>query len=113
MTSPSRIDHAVLLLQERLRALKRDSGARTTRAAGAGVRRADPLGSLRHLAQQGRIGDEELRKAFVRTLLGESLGEDLLRSIAFQSIADQVLRILEDSEDGRALIAAALAELDA
>ncbi|MEH3101091.1 hypothetical protein [Sphingomonas adhaesiva] len=111
MTTTGRIDHAVLLLQERLRALRKEGGAPTTRAGRTGARQADPLGSLRQLAQQGRIGDEELRKAFVRTLLSESLGPDLLGSIAFQSIADQVLRILEDSEQGRAMIAAALAEL--
>lgn len=112
MTSPVRIDQAVLLLRDRLRQLNAKDGSAASAPAGkAQTGRGDPLVPLRQLVQQGRIGEEELRKAFVRTLLGESLGEELLGSLEFQSISDQVLLILESSDSGRALLASALAEL--
>lgn len=112
MTSSVRIEQAVLLLRDRLRRLNTGDGAASaSRGDKAQAARADPLVPLRQLVKQGRIGEEELRKAFVRTLLGESLGEDLLNSLEFQSISDQVLQILESTETGRALIAKALAEL--
>lgn len=112
MTSSIRIDQAVFLLRDRLRRLNaKDGSAASARAGKAQIGRGDPLVPLRQLAQQGRIGEEELRRAFVRTLLGEALGEELLASLEFQSISDQVLQILESSDTGRALLADALAEL--
>lgn len=111
MTSPVRIDQAVLLLRDRLRRLNTKEGAAASSSGRAQTGRVDPLIPLRQLVQQGRIGEEELRKAFVRTLLGESLGEELLSSLEFQSISDQVLQILESTDTGRELIAKALAEL--
>jgi len=112
MTSPVRIDQAVLLLRDRLRRLNTKDGAATSARAGkAQTGRGDPLVPLRQLVQQGRIGEEELCKAFVRTLLSESLGEELLGSLEFQSISDQVLQMLESSDTGRVLLATALAEL--
>lgn len=114
MTSPVRIDQAVLLLRDRLRRLNAKEGSAPASQSGkARAGHADPLVPLRQLVRQGRIGKEELRKAFVRTLLGEALGEELLNSLEFQSISDQVLNILENSEAGRELIEAALAELGA
>lgn len=113
MTSVVRIEQAVLLLRDRLRRLNGRDGAAVaggvTKAAG---RSSDPLVPLRQLVQQGQIGPEDLRKAFVRTLLADSLGEDLVDSLEFQSISDQVLRLLESSEAGQDLIAKALAELE-
>lgn len=53
-----------------------------------------------------------MRKALVRTLLADSLGEDVAGSLEFQSISDQVLRILEESDAGRALMVRVLDELD-
>lgn len=114
MTSPVRIEQAVLLLRDRLRRMKAKDGPATSASLGkTQVARGDPLAPLRQLVQQGQIGEEDLRRAFVRTLLGESLGEDLLGSLEFQSISDQVLQILESSDAGRDLITTALAELGA
>jgi hypothetical protein len=112
MTSVTRIDQAVLLLRDRLRRLNARAGPASARTGKAGGSRADPLVPLRQLARQGRIAPDELRKAFVRTLLADSLGEELADSLEFQSMSDHVLRIIEDSESGRDLIAAALAELE-
>lgn len=75
-------------------------------------RHARPQRRSRQLAQQGRIEPDEMRKALVRTLLADSLGEDVAGSLEFQSISDQVLRILEESDAGRALMVRVLDELD-
>lgn len=111
MSSITRIDQAVLLLRDRLKRLnERASPARSSQAHPTG--RSDPLVSLRQLVQQGGIAPDELRKGLVRTLLADSLGQELADSLEFQSISDQVLRILEGSDAGRALVEKALSELE-
>ena len=113
MSSVVRIDQAVLLLRDRLKRLNgRGATAGTSGPARPSGRSSDPLVPLRQLVQQGQIGAEDLRKAFVRTLLADSLGEDVADSLEFQSISDQVLRLLDSSEAGRELVAKALAELE-
>jgi hypothetical protein len=114
MTNIGRIDQAVLLLKDRLSRLNERGGqARSDKTGAASAGQSNALASLRQLARQGRIGEEELRRAFVRTLLIRSLGAELGESLEFQSISDQVLRIIEESDEGRDLIARAIAELDA
>lgn len=108
MTSINRVDQAILLLRDRLKKLNAD-GARTSAAGTSG--RSDSLAPLRQLVRQGQLSQEDLRKAFVRTLLSDSLRDELVGSLEFQSIADEVTRILEAHEAGRNLITRALAEL--
>lgn len=112
MSTVSRIDQAILLLQDRLRRLQERSPDTAAKASGA-VRRekSDPLVPLRQLVRRGGIADGELRRALVRTLLADSLGDELVGSLEFQSIAEQVARILEGSDRGRDLLAQALREL--
>ena len=112
MTTISRVDQAILLLKERLRRLDASSTGSATKA-GKTARgdRSDPLLPIRQLAAREGVADPELRRALVRTLLADALGEDLVGSLEFQSVADDVARILEESDTGRALIAQALAEL--
>lgn len=113
MTSVTRIDQAVLLLRDRLKRLNERSAVSSSASARqARSSRVDPLVPLRQLVQQGRIGQEELRKALVRTLLANALGEELADSLEFQSISDQVLRIIEENGACRDLLAKALGELE-
>jgi hypothetical protein len=111
MTGVGRVEHAIILLKDRLRQLgARD---RTASAGAADAQRAgggDALQPLRELVRLGQIDEQELRRAFVRTLLADALGEELVGSIEFQSVADQVARILEESEGGSELMTRALAE---
>jgi hypothetical protein len=112
MTTVNRIDQAMLLLKERLRRLQ-ERASDTAAKPGSATRtdKADPLLPLRQLAARGSVTQGELRRALVRTLLTDSLGEELGGSLEFQALADQVVRIVEDSEAGRALLARALEEL--
>ena len=112
MTSVSRIDQAILLLKERLRRLDRQGAGkatRTDRAASGGT--ADRLVPIRQLARRGGIAEREVHRALVRTLLADSLGDELAQSLEFQSISDDVARILEENEAGRLLLSRVLAEL--
>ncbi len=113
MTSIGRVEQAIILLKDRLRQLGEKAPANA--AGGTSAQKAgasDPLQSLRTLVRSGSVDERELRRALVRTLLAESLGEELVGSLEFQSIADEVARILDQSEAGRALMKKALAELD-
>lgn len=112
MTQVSRVDQAILLLKERLRKLGERKGPEARGAAGAARTDSENrLAPLRQLARQGDIAERDLRRAFVRTLLAESLGEDLATSLEFQALADRVTQLLEESEQGQDLLNRALAEL--
>jgi hypothetical protein len=112
MSTVSRVDQAILLLQDRLRRLQERSPGAAAKASTATRReKADPLVPLRQLARRGGIAEGELRRALVRILLADSLGEELVGSLEFQSVAEQVARILEGSDAARALLAQALTEL--
>lgn len=112
MTQINRVDQAILLLKDRLRKLG-EHKPETARSGAAAVRpeSENRLAPIRQLARHGDIAEQDLRRAFVRTLLADSLGEELAAGLEFQAIADRVTRMLEDSEAGRDLLNRALAEL--
>lgn len=115
MTNIGRVDQAIILLRDRLRQLDARGKAAANTTGSSGTSQAagrDALQPLRELVRRGQIDQHELRRAFVRTLLADSLGEELVGSIEFQSISDEVARMLEESEAGRSLLARALAEFD-
>lgn len=113
MTSFNRVDHAVLLLKERLRKLSENKGRRASGAASSATRTESDnrLTPIRQLKRQRDIGDQELRRALVRALLADSLGEELTTSLGFQAVADEVVRLIEASDGGRDLLERALAEM--
>lgn len=111
MSSISRIDQAVLLLRDRLDKLGASKGAAPgARVTGIKPSGLDPLAPIRGLAQ-AQVSGQELRKALVRLLLADALGQEVVGSLEFQSIADQVTDILENSEAGQELLLRALQEL--
>lgn len=111
MTQISRVDQAILLLKDRLRKLGERKPGEVRSGSAAASASESRLAPIRQLARQGDIAEHDLRRAFVRTLLAESLGEELASGLEFQSIADQVTQMLEDSDPGRDLLSRALAEL--
>jgi hypothetical protein len=112
MSTVSRVDQAILLLKDRLRRLDERAAGAAARASRTGnSAKTDALVPLRQLAQRGGIAERELRRALVRTLLADALGDELVSSLEFQSIADDVARMIEGTETGRTLIQRALAEL--
>jgi hypothetical protein len=108
-----RVDQAILLLKERLRRLgERKSKSVHGNAAAARPESESRLEPIRQLARQRDIGERDLRRAMVRTLLADALGEQLATSLEFEAITARVTTLLEDSEAGIDLLDRALAELD-
>ena len=113
MTRIGQVDQILLMLRERLQRLERSRGER---AGGAGTsERATPgpMARLKGLAALDQLADEEFKRTMVRALLTEELGDSIAGDPAFQGVVDDVFRIIADSEDGRALIDRAAAQLRA
>lgn len=110
MTRISNADQVLLRLHEQLRRLGKD---RIARGGAAGVResRQEPAVRLRALAARGGVSQEELGRTVVRSLLADQFGDTIGNDPAFDVIADDVARIIADSESGRALLDRALAQL--
>ncbi|MEQ1540688.1 MAG: hypothetical protein ABL926_00385 [Novosphingobium sp.] len=112
MTRVDRVDQAILLLKDRLRRLGERKAGQIGASSQAGRTEAEgQLAPVRQLARQGNIGEHDLRKALVRALLANALGEKLATGIQFLAVADRVTAMLEADEGGRELIDRALAEL--
>jgi len=88
----------LLLLREQLQRLDRAGAKRT--APGAKPTAA-PMARLRAL---GDVPDKEFKRTLVRALLAERMGEGVANDPAFQAVIDDVYRIIDESDDGRALI---------
>lgn len=112
MTQISRVDQAILMLKERLQRLgERSTGGVRSTQTPARAGEYGRLEPLRQLARRKDIAPSDLRRAFVRTLLAESFGDELNATLQLEEIADRVTRILEENQSGLALIDRALAEL--
>lgn len=108
MTQVGRADPVLLLLRERLQG----RGAVTV---GTPVRADAPLLSplerARAVAALAVLDEERRRRLMVRALLAERLGEAVANDAGFQALGDRVLAMLDETPEGRALVAAALVEL--
>jgi hypothetical protein len=114
LTRVGNVDQVLLLLREQLERSSRGRGAersaRTTRSAAA---TAPPLERARALAALDGLPEEEVRRAVVRGLLLDAFGESMSNDPAFQSLVDDVLRIIADMPGGSELVDRALAQLRA
>ena len=111
MTRISNADHVLLLLQEQLGRLSKDRTGRQAPASGVRTGTPEPMARLRALAGRDGLSDEDLQRALVRTLLLQQLGEAMGSDPAFEAIAADVVRIIGDSPEGRALLDRAMLEL--
>jgi hypothetical protein len=66
---------------------------------------------LKALAGRGAIGEEEMRRALVRAVLTEELGEALANEPALQNVFDDVARIIGASAEGSEMLDRAMAQL--
>lgn len=105
MTQIGAIDQVVLLLREQLQRSERARGARRSEE-----RPATPQQRLAALATVRDLPDRDFRRAVVRGLLGERLGEALAADPAFEAMSAEVLRIIDASDEGRALLDRVVAE---
>ena len=113
MTRIGQSDHVLLLIRERLSRLERGRAGRSGKTAGAKPASERPLARLQSLAAAGQLLEEDVERTLVRALLTEELGEGVANDPSFQAVSDDVYRIISGSEEGRALIAAAAAQVKA
>ena len=104
MTRVNGSDHVLLLLRERLQKMERDRSGTASRAArGRGVT-PGATQRLQALAGIASIPPDEFKRTLVRALLSEEMGDGVANDPDFQSVADDVFRVISESEEGRALI---------
>lgn len=111
MTRVNSTEHVLLLLRERLQRMERGRSARTGKAARSGNRPEAPVARLQAMAGLDQLPQDELRRSLVRALLSEELGEGIANDPGFAAIAEEVYRMISDSDEGRALIERASQEL--
>lgn len=109
MSNIGRIDQAVLHLRAQLQRLARERSGSASKPESV---TASPLQRLRE-ARRGAGDEEEYRRAFVRALLTEELGEALGNQPEFEKISHQVWRLLDEDPDTRALMDEAIRQLGA
>ena len=102
----NRVDQAVVQLRAQLQRVAKE------RRKGASAPSADrtAIDRLRE-ADDANRDDPEFRRAFVRAILLESLGDDLAQHPQFASIAADVTRQLDDDPAMRALVDQAIGQL--
>lgn len=110
MTQITPSDQVLLLLQEQLRRSDRTRSQGTARTDG---RPATPQRRIEALASLRDLPERDFRRALVRSLLSERLGDALVSDPAFERVTGEVLRIIEESEDARGLLDQASTELRA
>lgn len=101
MTQISATDQILLLLREQL---QRSGRARSSKTDVDQSRAATPRQRIEALAAARDLPERDFRKALVRGLLSEQLGDTLIADPAFEAITDQVLQIIEQSDEAKALL---------
>ncbi len=107
MTRVSHVDQVLLLLHQQL---QRSSRQR--------VRNAEPrkppqsaLDRARALAAMDALGDEATRRAVIRGVLADRLGDAIGNDPGFAAMIDRVDEAVRATPEGEALIAQAVAQL--
>ena len=113
MTRVNNTDQVLLLLREQLQRLGKSKAGRGARAGSTASATGRPLARLQQLAALDQLSDEDFRRNLVRAVLTEQWGEGASNDPAFLAIAEDVFRILGDSEEGRSLLDRASAQLRA
>jgi len=101
VTQVSATDQILLLLREQLQRSERGR----VRGTGSEQRRAaTPQQRIEALAAIRDLPEREFRRALLRGLLGDQLGEELVAEPAFEAVTGEVLRLIESSPEAQALL---------
>ncbi|WP_034158865.1 hypothetical protein [Sphingomonas sp. ERG5] len=111
MTRINPTDQVLLLLQEQLNRLGKDRTVQRGQPAPVQSGTPEPMARLRALAGREGITDEDMKRALVRGLIVQQLGEAIGNDPAFEAIASDVARIIEESPAGRDLLDRAMRQL--
>jgi len=101
MTQITPTDQVLLLLREQL---QRSERARTRKVERQDDRPATPQQRIEALAAVKDLPPRDFRRALIRSLLSERLGEELVADPAFDAVTGEVLRMIEESDEARELL---------
>ena len=101
MTQIGATDQILLLLREQL---QRSERGRARGADREQRKTATPQQRLEALAAIRDLPERDFRRALVRGLLGERLGEELVAEPAFEAVTSEVLRLIEASPEAQSLL---------
>ncbi|MBO9714811.1 hypothetical protein [Sphingomonas sp.] len=110
MTRIGNVDQVLLLLREQLHRTDKERSVARTRTV-ARARSERPIDRARALAALDSLGEDEVRRAVVRGLLTEELGEAIGNDAPLQAIVDDVVRIIAETPGGADLMERAIAQL--
>ena len=99
MTQISATDQVLLLLREKLQ-----RGERARTVSPTERRSATPQQRIAALAAVKDLPERDFRRALIRSLLSERLGEALVADPAFDAVTGEVLRMIEESDEARGLL---------
>jgi hypothetical protein len=110
MTRISNADQVLLLLQEQISRLEKTrSNTRVTASRRSGT--PEPMARVRGLTAHKELSEDDLKRALVRGLLVQQLGDAIGNDPAFEAVANDVIRIIGDTQEGRDLLDRALLQL--
>jgi hypothetical protein len=101
MTQIAPTDQILLLLREQLQ--RKDRTRSRTMGPQEG-RPSTPQQRIEALATVKDLPERDFRRALIRSLLSERLGEALVADPAFDAVTGEVLRIIEGSDEARGLL---------
>ncbi len=109
MTRITNSDQVLLLLRAHLERAQRGKRAKTNR----GSPRAGPMSRVRELAHTEGLNEGEVARALIAGILSEEFGAEIAIEPRFQAMVDDVRRIIEQDEGGKALLRRAISQIAA
>lgn len=110
MTRITSRDSVLLILNEQLTRLATERGStRTSKTAGKAAKPS--LDRLRRIAGAGTLSDDERAGVLIRSILLDAFDESLAADPRFETLADEVARMIRQSDGGDALVNAVFAHL--
>lgn len=107
----SNVDRVVLILRQRLQERARAAASKNVTLAGDAQK--TPLEVVQSLAVAEGLGDRELGRALVQSLLTDHFGRDLVNDAKFQRVVDRVTETLEADPTSAQLLADTVRQLRA
>jgi hypothetical protein len=109
MTRITNADQVLLLLRAHLERAQRGKRAGTERRS----TRAGAMSRVRELANTEGLSEAEVGRALIAGILTEEFGAELAVEPRFQAMIDDVRRIIERDDSGKALLKRAIAQIGA
>ena len=112
MTRITNADQVMLLLQSQIQSKKKadKKGTKRTRLEKKEVHQP-PLSRVKSLAQDEALSEGEIHRALVSGLLTEEFGASIANDPGFQTIIEDVMRVINKDENSKKLMQRALEQL--